>query len=206
METDILNLGSLTYGLLFLTVLAEYIGVPVPSSVVLVLSGAGASQGRLSPLIILLLAQVAATLGDILWFIVGRIKGEMFVRGYCKLSLGSRDCVRRTKDLFLHYPRTSLLLGKFVPGLSTFVVPVAGFSGTSYAEFLRYDSGGIFLWASTMIAIGYGAGEWIGNYTNSVKFPNGLLLTIVATALVCFYGIKLWRLKKFGRAELVEAQ
>ena len=206
METDILNLGSLTYGLLFLTVLAEYIGVPVPSSVVLVLSGAGASQGRLSPLIILLLAQVAATLGDILWFIVGRIKGEMFVRGYCKLSLGSRDCVRRTKDLFLHYPRTSLLLGKFVPGLSTFVVPVAGFSGTSYGEFLRYDSGGFFLWASTMIAIGYGAGEWIGNYTNSMKISNGLLLTIVATALVCFYGIKLWRLKKFGRAELVEAQ
>jgi len=206
LETDILNLGSLTYGFLFLTVLAEYIGVPVPSSVVLVLSGSLASQGRLSPLIILLLAQVAATVGDILWFIVGRMKGEIFVRGYCKLSLGSRDCVRRTRDLFLHYPRTSLLLGKFVPGLSTFVVPVAGFSGTSYAEFLRYDSGGIFLWATTMIAIGYASGEWIENYTTSVKFPNGLLLTIVATALVCFYGIKLWRLKKFGRAELVEAQ
>jgi len=206
LETDILDLGSLTYGLLFLTVLAEYIGVPVPSSVVLVLSGSLASQGRLSPFIILLLAQAAATLGDVLWFIVGRIKGEMFVRGYCKLSLGSRDCVRRTKDLFLHYPRTSLLLGKFVPGLSTFVVPVAGFSGTSYGEFLRYDSGGIFLWATTMIAIGYGAGEWIGNYTNSVKFPNGLLLTIVVVTVTCFYGIKLWRLKKFGRAELVEAQ
>jgi membrane protein DedA with SNARE-associated domain len=86
------------------------------------------------------------------------------------------------------------------------VVPVAGFSGTSYAEFLRYDSGGIFLWATTMIAIGYGAGEWIENYTNSVKFPNGLLLTLVVATVVCLYGIKLWRLKKFGRAELVEAQ
>ena len=133
------------------------------------------------------------------------MRGEIFIKGYCKLSLGSRDCVQRTKELFLRHPRASLLLGKFVPGLSTFVVPVAGFSGTGYAEFLRYDSGGIFLWALTMIAIGYGSGEWIRTYAESAGHSRWLLLAVVVTILGCFYGIKLWRLKKFGPAEIAEA-
>ncbi len=195
--------GSVTYGAVFLTVLAEYVGIPIPSSMVLVLSGTIAARGQLNPSAVVAIAFVAASLGDSLWFVIGRMRGEIFIKGYCKLSLGSRDCVRRTKDLFLRFPRTSLLLGKFVPGVSTFVVPVAGFSGTHYGEFLRFDSGGIFLWASSMIAIGYGSGEWIHN--NIVMGAYRLKLSVLAVLigiLVCFYAVKLWRLNKFGGAEV----
>jgi membrane protein DedA with SNARE-associated domain len=203
LETHLPNLGSVTYGAVFLSVLAEYIGVPIPSSAVLILAGALAAEGHLNLSVVFLMALVAATLGDGLWFIVGRLRGEIFIKGYCALSLGSRDCVRRTKELFLRFPRMSLLLGKFVPALSTFVVPIAGYLGTGYAEFLRYDTGGIFLWASSMIAIGYGSEEWIRTYTGSVAHSKWLILSVLVVLLVCFYAIKLWRLRKYGQAEIV---
>jgi membrane protein DedA with SNARE-associated domain len=192
--------GSVTYGAVFVTVLAEFLGVPIPSSMVLIVSGALAARGHLSFSAVVILAFVAATIGDSLWFVIGRLRAEIFIKGYCKLSLGSRDCVRRTKELFLRFPRMSLLVGKFVPGVSTFVVPVAGFSGTAYGSFLRYDAVGIFLWASSMSGIGYGAGEWIQTNAMDPERLKWSALALLIGILICFYAVKLWRRSKFGTA------
>lgn len=206
METIVAEWGAVTYAAVFLTVLAEYVGIPVPSSMVLILSGALAARGQLNLGAVFTMAFAAATLGDSLWFVVGRMRGEIFIKGYCKLSLGSRDCVRRTKELFLRFPRTSLLLGKFVPGLSTFVVPVAGFSGTRYGEFFKYDTGGILLWAASMIAIGFGFGDWIQRHAADAAGAKWLVFAALIVLLIGFYAVKLWRINKFGRAAMGEAQ
>ena len=184
-------------------IFAEYLGVPIPSSMVLIVSAAlCAFQGRLNLLVVFILALVAASLGDAIWFAIGQMRGEMFIKGYCRLSLGSRDCVRRTREMFSHFPRTSLLLGKFIPGLSTFVVPVAGFSGMTYPHFLFDDSGGIALWAVSMIAIGYTCGEWIFSLGAKAEQVKWFLVAVMAVILTCYYGIKIVRLRKFGRAEM----
>lgn len=201
METNIL---SLSYGVIFLSVLGEYLGIPIPSSMVLIVAGALAFQSRLNLLAVFLLALVAASLGDAVWFGVGRKKGELFLKGYCKLSLGSRDCVRRTREMFSRFPGMSLMLGKFVPGLSTFVVPVAGFSGMAYARFFRADGGGIILWAASMIGIGFLCGDWMISLKPGLDGAKWWLLAIVTVILIGFYGFKVWRLSRFGRAEVGE--
>jgi membrane protein DedA with SNARE-associated domain len=95
-------------------------------------------------------------------------------------------------------------VGKFVPGLSTFVIPIAGFSGMRYHDFLRFDSVGILLWATSMLAIGYWSGESINTLLGNVRDSRSALLLLSALFLICFYVIKLWRLKRFGRAEIKE--
>lgn len=202
MEIILSDWGSVTYGAIFAAVLAEFLGVPIPSSMVLIVSGALAAQGALSLSTVAVLAFLAATIGDSAWFVIGKVRGEIFIRGFCKLSLGSQDCVRRTKGMFLRFPRMSLLLGKFVPGVSTFIVPVAGFSGTQYGEFVKYDSGGIFLWVTSMIAIGYGAGEWIQTNAMDTEPLKWSALAILIGILMIFYAVKLWRRSKFGTAEM----
>jgi membrane protein DedA with SNARE-associated domain len=93
-------------------------------------------------------------------------------------------------------------LGKFVPGLSTFVVPVAGLSGMRYPHFFRDDGGGIALWAFLMIAIGYVWGEWIRARVESAEPAKWLLLAAGLPILISYYWIKLWRLKKYDRATI----
>jgi membrane protein DedA with SNARE-associated domain len=206
MEAIISEWGLVTYGALFAAVLAEFVGIPIPSSMVLIASGGLAAGGHLSVSGVVILAMAAATIGDSFWFVIGRMKGEALLNGYCRLSLGSRDCVRRTRELFLRYPRTSLLLGKFIPGVATFVVPVAAFSGTPWGQFLKFDSAGIFLWASSMITIGYVAGEWIQNHAGDAERLNWSTLALLLGILVCFYAVKLWRRMKFGTGALIESE
>lgn len=197
-------MGSSAYGLIFTAVLAEYVGVPLPSSLLLILAGALSYEGHFNSLFVLFLAIVAASIGDTIWFAIGRVRGKLFLEGYCKLSLGSQDCVRRTKEFFLRFPGPSLLVGKFVPGLSTFVVPVAGFSGMRYSHFLRFDSVGVLLWAASMLTIGYWSGESIHGLLGNVRDSRWALLLLSAVFLISFYAIKLWRLNRFGRAEIKE--
>jgi membrane protein DedA with SNARE-associated domain len=185
-----------------MAVLAEYVGVPFPSFLLLILAGALSYEGHLNPLVVLLLTLVAASLGDTIWFTMGRVRGNIFLEGYCRLSLGSQDCVRRTKEFFQRFPRASLLVGKFMPGVSTFVIPVAGFSGMRYSDFLRFDSLGILLWGSSMLGIGYWSGQSIYTLLGNVRSAKPALLVFLALFLICFYTIKLLRLWRYGRAEI----
>lgn len=193
-----------SYGLIFLGVLAEYVGVPFPSSILLILVGALSYEGRFDPILILILTLAAASLGDAIWFTVGKTKGTILLKGYCKISLGSEDCVRRTKQLFLRSPGLSLLLGRFVPGLSAFVVPLAGISGMRYLDFLRFDSAGIVLWAASMLGIGYWSGESLKAVLGNLRTSRWAFLALAAAFLIVFYTVKVWRLKRSGRAKIQE--
>ena len=63
------------YLLIFLVVLAEAIGLPVPAAVALVAGGAAAAAGTLSVPKVLVIALTAMLLGDSLLFILGRYMG-----------------------------------------------------------------------------------------------------------------------------------
>lgn len=203
MESYLSYSGSSAYGIIFLGILAEYAGIPLPSSILLILAGAMSYDGSLNGFVILLLAFVAASMGDAIWFAVGRARGEVFLNGYCKLSFGSEHCVKRAKEFFLRFPQTSLLIGKFVPGLSTFVVPVAGFSGMGYRNFFWLDSGGIFLWVASLLSIGFWGGHSVDKVLANARESRLALLVFSALFLICFYTIN-WRLKRFGPAKIQE--
>lgn len=206
MESAFLTSAPATYGLIFLGVLAEFVGVPFPSSLLLIVGGALSYEGRFDPILILILALTAASIGDAVWFTVGKTRGTTLLNGYCKVSLGSEDCVRRTKEFFGRFPGPSLVLGKFIPGLSAFVVPVAGLSGMPYLNFLAFDSAGILLWVSLMLGIGYWSGESLRIVMDNVSHFSRLLAVAAAIFLSGFYTIKFWRLKRFGRAKLMETR
>jgi len=205
-ESAFFTSASSTYGLIFFGVLAEFLGVPFPSSPLLILAGALSYEGQFDPILILILAVAAAALGDGIWFAVGRTRGATLLKGYCKISLGSEDCVRRTKEFVTRFPALSLVAGKFVPGLSAFVVPLAGLSGMRYPRFLRFDSAGIVLWASSMLGIGYWGGESLNAVTGNLRNSKQALWILAAVLLACFYVIKFWRLKRFGPAKITEEQ
>ena len=86
------------------------------------------------------------------------------------------------------------------------MVPVAGFSGTRYGEFFKYDTGGILLWAASMIAIGFGFGDWIQRHAADAAGAKWLVFAVLIVLLIGFYAVKLWRVAKFRSAQIGEAQ
>jgi membrane protein DedA with SNARE-associated domain len=69
------GIGHHGYLLIFMVVLAEAIGLPVPAAVALVAGGAAAAAGTLSVAKVLILALVAMLIGDTLLFVLGRYMG-----------------------------------------------------------------------------------------------------------------------------------
>lgn len=170
------------YLLVFAAVFFEQLGVPLPTMLVLIAAGALAGLGELNLVLVLVLAVVAALVGDTIWFFIGRRRGLQVLGFLCRVSLEPDSCVGGAKGVFLRHGARSLLVAKFIPGFTTFAPPLAGATGMSYARFLAFDGLGSLIWVATFAALGWifsdrieqvieyaaGFGWWFGAFVIAV--------------------------------------
>jgi len=148
--------GLVQYGyvLLFLFVMAEQVGLPIPAAPVLLGVGALSGAGRMS-LVLAFAAAVAGSLPpDLIWYELGRRRGNRVLVHLCRISLEPDNCVRRTENLFMRQGRRALVFAKFVPGFSTVAPPLAGMVGISRAQFIALDIIAAILWAGAWMGLG----------------------------------------------------
>ena len=143
------------YLLLFFWLLAEQAALPIPSVPLLLVSGALARMGELRLSSIFIYAGAGCLIADNVWFHLGRRYSAKALQFVCKISLEPDSCVRRTENLFVKYGLRSLLVSKFIPGLSALAAPLAGGSGANFGRFLLFDSLGALLWIGTYVFAGY---------------------------------------------------
>ena len=139
------------YGILFLWVLVEQMGVPVPSVPLLLTAGTLTATHRLHAVPVLLSVLLACAIADSMWYFAGVRYGGKVVRLICRLSLEASTCVKKTEGLFGRHGGVTLLFAKFVPGLSAVAPPIAGQSGMPYVRFLALDLLGSTLWSCTYV-------------------------------------------------------
>jgi membrane protein DedA with SNARE-associated domain/rhodanese-related sulfurtransferase len=144
------------YGLLvvFLNVLLAEGGVPLPAFPILIAATALVTQGRhLVPEIIL--AGVSGSLtADLAWYWGGKRYGRRVLGLLCRMSLSPDFCVRQTETVFLKVGPWSLLFTKFLPGLSTISVVMAGVTKMSLPFFALLNGIGALLFVGTAVSIG----------------------------------------------------
>src|SRR3990172_9082274 len=140
---------------LFIWVLAEQIGIPLPSVPILLAAGALAGGGQLSLPIALGLAALASLLSDVLWYHIGRYGGGSVLALLCRISLTPDSCARRTEEMFSKHGIHSLLVAKFIPGFNTAAPPLAGIFRMPLPRFMLFDGLGALLWAGIFIGLGF---------------------------------------------------
>jgi membrane protein DedA with SNARE-associated domain/rhodanese-related sulfurtransferase len=162
------------YPILFLWVLIEQLGIPIPSIPVLLTAGTLSATHRVHHSDSLFVVLVACLIADSLWYWLGRRYGNRVLQLLCRLSFEASTCVSKTEDYFTRRGPVTLLFSKFVPGLSTVAAPIAGQTGMPYARFLVWDLGGSILWAETFLLAGRFFGDlaqksapffhWLGRF------------------------------------------
>src|SRR2546430_1689285 len=100
----------------FVNVLLEQLGLPVPAIPAMVVGGAGAMQGDYPALALFAVAFAACVIGDGVWYVMGRFHGARVLRLLCSISLSPDSCVRQTSVHFERWGPWTLILGKFLPG------------------------------------------------------------------------------------------
>ncbi|HLH06615.1 MAG TPA: VTT domain-containing protein [Terriglobales bacterium] len=180
MHDTIQFVASHGYTLLFVWVLAEQIGLPIPAFPILLAAGALAGSHNLNLGLAFVLAACASVISDTLWYQLGRRRGASILGFLCKISLEPDSCVRRTEDTFQRYGARSLLVAKFLPGLNTAAPPMAGITGMPRKRFLAWSSLGALLWSGAFILVGYFFSnqlERIGDFAEGLG--NGFLVLLV---------------------------
>jgi membrane protein DedA with SNARE-associated domain/rhodanese-related sulfurtransferase len=141
--------------LLFAVVFAEQIGLPLPAIPVLLAAGALAGAGKIALTGAIVLSVIACVAGDLIWYELGRRRGRRALNLLCRISLEPDSCVRRTENFFTRHGVRSLVLAKFIPGLSTLAPALAGLFRISMQRFLLYNGLGAVLWTLAFIIPGY---------------------------------------------------
>jgi membrane protein DedA with SNARE-associated domain/rhodanese-related sulfurtransferase len=141
--------------LLFIVVFAEQIGLPLPAVPILLAAGALAGAGKINLTGAIVLSVIACLAGDLIWYELGRRRGRRALNLLCRISLEPDSCVRRTENFFTRHGVGSLVLAKFIPGLSTLAPALAGLFRISMQRFLLYNGLGAVLWTLAFIIPGY---------------------------------------------------
>lgn len=142
------------YLILFGVVFVEQAGLPIASVPVLLGIGALSGDGRFSFAVALLVTLLACLPADALWYQAGRHRGYKVLRLLCRISLEPDSCVDRATGSFGRHGAGTLLIAKFVPGLSALATPMAGLMKMRPARFLLFDGLGAALWGGAYLTAG----------------------------------------------------
>ncbi|HTV83099.1 MAG TPA: DedA family protein/thiosulfate sulfurtransferase GlpE [Acidobacteriaceae bacterium] len=188
------------FAVVLLWVLGEQLGIPIPSTPLLLTAGTLSATHKLSLPMILAAALAGSLLADSVWYAFGKRYGGAVVRLVCRLSLESTACVRKTEGYFSKRGAPALLLAKFVPGLGTVAAPIAGQSGMSYGKFLVFDGTGALLWALTSLLGGRFFGDVLKRNPHALSLAGHFAVVIFLLLLLGFLGWRMLERRAFLRS------
>ncbi len=179
------------YPTLFLWVLAEIMGLPIPSFPVLIIMGALAGLGQRNLFLCIGLGVCAALLGDVFWYTFGRYRGRKVLSLLCRISFEPDSCVRRTENIFARYGVRSFLVTKIIPGLNAIATSLAGVIHLPLKRFFIFDIPGVLIWVSGYTLIGYLISEELDR---ALYFGAGIGKILF---LFVFCGLMVYVIRKF---------
>ena len=155
-ETVITALGEWGVGLL---VLLETVFPPVPSEVILPLAGFLTSQGSLSLPLVVLAATAGAYLGGLVLYALGaRLGLERSIRVLARLPLVDREDFERAAAWFGRHGRSSIFVGRLIPGVRSLISLPAGAARMPLGTFSVFTVLGSGLWNALLVGVGAALG------------------------------------------------
>jgi membrane protein DedA with SNARE-associated domain len=184
------------YLALFLALLAESIGLPLPAAVALVAAGAASASGTLSAPVAWGAAMAGLLVGDNLVYLLGRYMGWALLGFLCKVSLNPESCVLRSAELFYKRGQLALLLAKFIPGLNTMAPPLAGSMRMPYPRFLCLEAAGALLYVLVYGGLGYLFHRFLHAIAMTFGVASRFGGYLAGIAVVCYLGYRVYILYK----------
>jgi membrane protein DedA with SNARE-associated domain len=186
------------YGVVFGSFVIEGAGIPFPSRIVLLVAATlSETPGELAMLV--LVSTLGAVIGDHAPYLAGKIAGPRLLALYCRITLGSTQCVEKTVAYFVRYGAAAILLSRFSASVRIFASALAGCGHIPYGRFVTYDVVGSVLYATLLVGVGHLIGD---HAAELLKRFGGLrvLLVIGPVAMISVLAYRLWRRSRYGRA------
>jgi undecaprenyl-diphosphatase len=176
------------YPVIFLLVLAESGGVPVPGETALITGALLASRHQLSIEAVIAIAASAAIIGDNIGYFIGRKGGRWLLERPGRFASHRREVLDIGEPFFERHGPKAVFLGRWILGLRTWASWLAGASQMPWLKFSFWNALGGITWAISIGLLAY----TLGSQVKSV-FADFGVFGLITTALVLLGGYLLYR-------------
>jgi len=121
-------------------------GIPIPSEVILPFSGYLVHQGRFNLILVAISGAIGCNLGSALAYWIGAKGGRPLVERYGKWVLMSNHDLDRMSGFFDRYGSITILIGRMLPIVQTYVAFPAGIARMPRLRFHLYTTVGSLIW------------------------------------------------------------
>ncbi len=138
--------------------------IPIPSEVIMPLAGCALAHSQAQLILLATVASLASNLGSIPAYWVGAKGGRPMVERYGSWLLLSRRDLDRVDQFFTRYGSITVLIGRMLPIVRTFIAFPAGVAKMNQARFHIYTFVGSWPWCYVLAYIGMRLGaSWDSN-------------------------------------------
>jgi membrane protein DedA with SNARE-associated domain len=189
------------YAVVFIVVLLEGAGSPLPGETALVLAAiyAGAT-GRLDIATVLLVAIAGGILGGTAGYWIGRSVSTEFLRKHGKWIGLTENRLALGRHLFQSHGGKIVFFGRFIAVLRIVAALLAGLNRYDFKRFFLFNTAGVVAWAAIMGLGGY----FFGDAMTRVSGPLGAIGLGFAAAVVVGFFVVLRRQEKKFESQLSE--
>lgn len=176
------NYGVWTYALLFLIIFCEtgLVVTPfLPGDSILFATGALASIGSLNLLALFIVFYSAAVIGDTVNYSIGKKIGNQIYEKE-NLKFIKKEYLVKAHKFYEKHGSMTIVVGRFIPIIRTFVPFVAGIGEMKYSKFITYNLFGGFLW----VVLFLGGGYFFGNLSFIKQHFSYVLIAIIIISLI----------------------
>jgi membrane protein DedA with SNARE-associated domain len=151
------------YPLLFLIVMSESSGLPVPGETGLITAAILASRGKLQIELVIPLAATAAIVGDNIGYVIGRKGGRWLLERPGRFERERRQVLEIGEPFFARHGPKAVFLGRFILGLRVWASWLAGATRMHWRSFLTWNALGGICWATGIGLLAYFLGKTAGD-------------------------------------------
>jgi membrane protein DedA with SNARE-associated domain len=166
MSLELISLETLedlarTYGYwaVFLGIMLENLGLPLPGEAIVLVGGFLTGRGDLGFWGVLACATLGAIIGNNFGYWVGVYGGWPLVVQVSRWFRIDEEKLLNLKQRFSTNAAKAVFFGRFVTLLRIFAGPLAGIVEMPYGQFMLYNVLGAVIWASVMVTGAYFAGQ-----------------------------------------------
>ena len=151
------------YPLLFVVVMAESSGLPVPGETALITAGMLASSGKLKIELVIVIAATAAIVGDNIGYLIGRKGGRWLLERPGAFQRQRQEVLLIGEPFFERHGPKAVFFGRFILGLRVWASWLAGATRMPWRSFLFWNALGGICWATAIGLIAYFLGRSASN-------------------------------------------
>ncbi len=153
------TIDFLGYGGIFLLMLLESCGLPIPSEVIMPFSGFLVALGKMNFWSVTLLGAFGNLIGSLLAYWIGFRGGRPLIEKYGRYILISKHDLDLADRWFIKYGNFTVFFGRLLPVVRTYISFPAGIAKMNLKKFSFYTFIGALPWSALFAWLGVKMGD-----------------------------------------------